>query len=277
LQGIKSSQWDVVEMSPDQYMKLQSGNHIWALPVIQSADAQSTPAAPPPLIQTVLVDFEDVFAEMTELPPHKRYDHTVPLLHGATTVNAKPYMYPPLHKDEIEKQVKTLISNGLICPSTSPFALPVLLVQKKDGTWRFCVDYKRLNSITVKNKLSMPLIEEMLDELTGAKYFTKLDFKAAFHQVRMDPADEYKTAFKTHHGHYQFKVMSFGLTNAHATFQCTMNSILEPFLRKFIIVFMDDIIIYSTSLEEHAHHIREVLQLLRQHKFYVKLSKCEFA
>jgi hypothetical protein len=123
----------------------------------------------------------------------------------------------------------------------------------------------------------MPLIKEMLDELTGVKYFTKLDFKTCFHQVRMDHAEEYKTTFKTHHGHYQFKVMPFGLTNTPATFQCIMNSILEPFLRKFVIVFMDDILIYSKSLQEHAHHIREVLHLLILHKFYVKLSKCDFS
>jgi hypothetical protein len=107
----------------------------------------------------------------------------------------------------------------------------------------------------------MTLIEEMLDELTGAKYSTKIDFKEGFHQVRMDPTDEYKTTFKTHHGHYQFNVVPFGLTNAPATFQCIMNAILKPFLRRFIIVFMDDILIYSKSLEEHAQHIREVLKL----------------
>jgi hypothetical protein len=122
----------------------------------------------------------------------------------------------------------------------------------------------------------MPLIEEMLDELTGAKYFTKLDFKAGFHQVRMDPADEFKTVFKTHHGHYQFRLMPFGLTNAPTMFQCIMNSILEPFLRKFVIVFMDDILIYSKTLQENAQHIKEVLQLLRKHKFYAKLTKREY-
>jgi hypothetical protein len=115
----------------------------------------------------------------------------------------------------------------------------------------------------------MPLIEEILDELTGSCFFTRLDFKSGFHQVRIQPKDEYKTAFKTHHGHYQFKVMPFGLTNAPATFQCIMNKILEPFLRKFVIVFMDDILIYNPSLEKHAQHLRQVLQLLRSHKFYV--------
>jgi hypothetical protein len=139
------------------------------------------------------------------------------------------------------------------------------------------VDYKRLNSITVKIKLPMPLIDEILDELARATVFTRLDFKLGFHQVIMHTVDEFKTTFKTHHGHYQFKVMPFGLCNAPATFQCIMNSVLEPFLRKFVIVFMDDILIYSCSLADHATHIRQVLELLRDHKFYVKRSKCTFA
>jgi hypothetical protein len=123
----------------------------------------------------------------------------------------------------------------------------------------------------------MPLIEEILDELTGSKYFTRLDFKSGFHQVRMDPAHEFKTTFKTNHDHYQFKVMPFGLTNAPATFPCIMNSILEPYLRKFVIVFMDDILIYNNSIEDHVQHISLVMQLRRTHQFYVKRTKCAFA
>jgi hypothetical protein len=178
-------------------------------------------------------------------------------------VNARPYKYSPQHKDEIEKQVKELLQAGLIIASTSLFAPLVLLVQKKDGTWHFCVDYKRTNSITIKNKFPRTLIDEILDELNGAKYFTKLDFKYGFHQVKMNIADEFKTIFKTHHSHYQFRVMPFGLTNAPVTFQYTMNSVLEPYLRKFVLVFMDDILIYNKSLEDHATHLRLVLQLLR--------------
>jgi hypothetical protein len=277
LQGIQSKKLAISEMSTEQYRKWEIGNNIWALAVRHPTELPSKESAPPMIILQVLTEFEDVFADAFELPPHRQYEHTIPLLPGTHPVNTKPYRYSPLHKDEIEKQVKSLLQAGLISPSTSPFASPMLLVQKKDGTWCFCVDYRRLNSVTVKNKFPMPLIEEMLDELTGARYFTKLDFKADFHQVRMDPTDEFKTAFKTHYGHYQFKVMPFGLTNTPATFQCIMNSILEPFLRKFVIVFMDDILIYSSTLQDHAQHIKGVLQLLREHKFYVKLSKCEFA
>jgi len=123
----------------------------------------------------------------------------------------------------------------------------------------------------------MPIIDEILDELAGTKYFTKLDMRSGYHQVRMKPEDEYKTAFKTHQGHYQFKIMPFGLTNAPATFQCIMNEMLAPFLRKFVMVFLDDILIYSPDFDTHLHHLQLVLEILSEHKLYMKASKCSFA
>jgi hypothetical protein len=169
-----------------------------------------------------------------------------------------------------------LLTARLIVPSTSPFAFSELLVQKKDGSWRFCVDYRKLNAMTIKNRFPMPLVDEIIDELAGTQFYTSLDMTTGYHQICMGNEDEYKTPFKTHQGHNQFRVMPFILTNASASFQCAMNSVLSPYLRKFVMVFLDDILVYSTSMEEHLHHLRMVFTKLRENKIYLKSKKCNF-
>lgn len=169
-----------------------------------------------------------------------------------------------------------MLNNGIIRPSQSPFASPVLLVKKKDDSWRFCDNYRQLNNITVKNKYPLPVVDELLDELHGAARFTKLDMRSGYHQIHVKPEDEAKTAFRTHSGHWEFRVMPFGLANAPASFQALMNTILRSLLRKCVLVFVDNILIYSLTLEVHLDHLREVFKILDQHQLLLKQSKCSF-
>jgi hypothetical protein len=245
--------------------------------MVELCTVQPAQTAHPECIAEVLLTHKQCFEPPKGLPPHREFDHKITLMPGVQPINVKPYRYSPQQKDEIEKQIKDMLQQGIIQTSQSPFASPVLLVKKKDGSWRFCVDYRQLNAVTVKDRYPMPIVDELLDELAGAQYFTKLDLHSGYHQIRMVPQDELKTAFKTHSGHYEFKVMPFGLSCAPATFQAAMNSIFAPLIRKTVLVFVDDILIYSKSLEEHAQHLHEVFSLLVAHKLFLKKKKCSFA
>lgn len=227
------------------------------------ADTPELPATTlPPAVQSLVTEFASLFVPLSGLPPSRHCDHAIPLIPGAQPVFVRPYHYAPLLKNEIERQVSDMLQQGLIQKSTSAFASPVLLVKKKDQSWRFCVDYRQLNAITVKGKYPAPIIEELLDELSGAAYFSTLDLQSGFHQIRMQSGEEYKIAFQTHFGQFKFWVMSFGLTGAPGSFQDAMNTTLSTCLRKFVLVFFDDILIYSRTLEDHISYLRCVFELL---------------
>ncbi|WVZ80267.1 hypothetical protein U9M48_027758 [Paspalum notatum var. saurae] len=229
-----------------------------------------------PLLDALLQHFADVFQEPRGLPPARPYDHRIHLLPGTAPVAVRPCRYPQLQKDELKRQCAAMLAQGIIRPSTSPFSAPVLLVRKADGSWRFCIDYRALNAKNSKDKFPIPVVDELLDELHGARFFTKLDLRSGYHQVRMHPDDVAKTAFRTHHGHYEFLVMPFGFSNAPATFQALMNDVLRPYLRRFVLVFFDDILIYSATWAEHLQHVSIILGALRDHQLHLKRSKCSF-
>ena len=182
----------------------------------------------------------------------------------------------PAELKELQIQLQELLDKGFIRPSYSPWGAPVLFVKKKDGTLRMCIDYRELNKLTIKNKYPLPRIDDLFDQLKGAANFSKIDLRSGYHQLRIKDNDVPKTAFRTRYGHYEFLVMPFGLTNAPAAFMDLMNRVFAQYLDKFIIVFIDDILVYSKTPEEHEEHLRVTLQLLRDSKLYAKFSKCDF-
>ncbi|KAK1412796.1 hypothetical protein QVD17_34309 [Tagetes erecta] len=243
----------------------------------QHISFESEIAAPiPDILQPLLTSFAPLFQEPSALPPFRNHYHSIPLIPNATPPNIRPYRYPHAQKTEIERQVEALLAAGLIQPSTSPFSSPVLLVKKKDDTWRMCVDYRALNKITIADKYPIPNIDELLDELYGAMVFSKIDLRSGYYQIRVNPPDIMKTAFRTHSGHYEFKVMPFGLTNAPSTFQSAMNDLFRPYLRRFVLVFFDDILVYSPTMDQHLLHLKTTLELLTSQRFFAKISKCRF-
>ncbi|GJU25697.1 putative reverse transcriptase domain-containing protein [Tanacetum coccineum] len=227
--------------------------------------------------QPIVFEFQDVFPEeLPGIPPIRDVEFNIELIPGAEPISKAPYRMAPIELKELKDQLQELLERGFIRPSVSPWGAPVLFVKKKDGSMRLCIDYRELNKITIRNRYPLPRIDDLFDQLQGAKHFSKIDLRSGYHQLRVKEQDISKTAFRTRYGHYEFLVMPFGLTNAPAVFMDLMNRVFHEFLDKFVIVFIDDILVFSKSKEEHEEHLRTVLQILRQEKLYAKFSKCEF-
>lgn len=230
-----------------------------------------------PGIASLIEEFADIFEEIPPgLPPKRTISHSIPLIPGSQPVCKQMYRLSPSEKLEVEAKIKLALEKGWIEPSTSPWGAPILFVPKKGGGLRMCVDYRALNRVTVKNKYPLPNIDDLLDCLQGAKYFTNLDFADGYHQIQIEESDREKTTFRTHLGHFQYKVMPFGLCNAPATFQAAMDEMLSPFLMKHCLVYLDDVVIYSKTWKEHLQHVRQVLEAVRERKYYCRLWKCHF-
>ena len=229
-------------------------------------------------LSAIFDEFSDVFGDtlVQSAPVRSDMPEVVPIVPGSKIPNRTLYRYSPMEQAEIEQQVQVMLQHKLIEPSTSPYGAPVLLVKKPDGSWRFCVDYRALNAVTVKNGHALPRIDDLLDKLQGAKYFTSMDLLQGFYQLPLVDSDKPKTAFKTAFGHYQFRVVSMGLCNSPSVFQRVMNQIFHKQLNKYCLVYIDDILIFSKTPDEHLTHLADVLRTIRENKLSIKTKKCHF-
>ncbi|GJX84234.1 putative reverse transcriptase domain-containing protein [Tanacetum coccineum] len=227
--------------------------------------------------ETLIIHGDGIFPEdLPGLPLTRQVKFQIDLVPGAAPVARAPYRLAPSEMKELFEQLKELSDKGFIRPSSSPWGAPVLLVKKKDGSFQMCIDYRELNKLTVKNRYPLPRLDDLFDQLQGSSVHSKIDLRSGYHQLRVREEDISKTAFRTRYGHYEFQVMPFGLTNAPAVFMDLMNRVCKPYLDKFVIVFIDDILIYSKNKEEHEEHLKQILELPKKEELYAKFSKCEF-
>jgi hypothetical protein len=224
----------------------------------------------------VVCEYLDVFPdELPGMPPDRDIEFAIELQPGTTPISKRPYRMPLAELAELKKRLQELLDKGFIRPSTS-WGCPTLFVKKNDESLRLCVDYRRLNAVTIKNKYPLPRIDVLFDQLIGANVFSKIDLCSGYHQIKIRASDISKSTFSTRCGLYEYLVMSFGLTNAPAYFMYLMNLVFVPELEKFVVVFIDDILVYSKNEDEHTMHLHIVLQRLRDHHLYAKFSKCDF-
>ncbi|KAJ9511142.1 hypothetical protein QJQ45_013237 [Haematococcus lacustris] len=239
-------------------------------------DNPHIPAAIKAELQALLNEYSDVFEPLTSTPLERPVGHTIPLVPDFRPPVTPMYRLSKAEQEELKKQIKDYLAKGMIEPSSSPYAAPILFVQKKSGELRMCIDYRQLNKLTLRDQYPLPRIDDRFDRLSGCSVFSSLDLQAGYHQIRITPEAVPNTAFRTPEGHFQFKVLSFGLTNAPATFQRVMNDAFAPVLGKCALVYLDDILVMSKSLPDHMQHLRLVSDLLRANKLFAKMSKCEF-
>jgi hypothetical protein len=225
----------------------------------------------------VVQEYPDVFPEeLPGMPPDRDIEFLIELLPGTPPISKRPYRMPINELVELKKKIAELQAKGFIRPSSSPWGAHVLLVEKKDGTQWMCVDYRSLNEVTIKNKYPLPIIEDLFDQMKGARVFLKIYLRSRYHQLGTRELDIPKTIFCTGYGLYEYTMMSFGLTNASTYFMYLMNKEFMEYLDKFVVVFIDDILIFSKTKEEHEKHLRLVLEKLRSNQLYAKFNKCEF-
>ncbi|GKV02736.1 hypothetical protein SLEP1_g15133 [Rubroshorea leprosula] len=222
-------------------------------------------------------EFPDVFPEdLPDLPPDREVEFAIDLVPGTRPISKAPYRMIAAELKELKVQLEELLEKGFIRPSVSPWGAPVLFVKKKDGSMRLCIDYRELNKVTVKDQYPLPRIDDLFDQLKGAQVFSKIDLRSGYNQLKIKSDDVPKAAFRTRYGHYEFIVMPFGLTNAPARFMDLMNQLFSKYLDQFVVVFIDDILVYSSSHAFHEKHLRTVLETLRSERLFAKIKKCEF-
>lgn len=229
-------------------------------------------------VKPILDKYKEIIADgiPRSLPPMREISHCIDLIPGSTLPNKATYKITPQQNEEMARQIEELLETSLIGKSLSPCAIPAILALKKEGTWRLCTDSRALSKITIRYKFPMPRIEDLLDCLGKARYFSKIDLKSGYHQIRIRPGDEWKTTFKTNEGLYEWKVMPFGLSNAPSTFMRLMNEVFKDFIGKFVIVYLDDILVFSKTKEEHLKHLDLVLKRLQEEKLMINLEKYSF-